>query len=341
MLLPKVIGYYRSARNAPKHHGVAVQPVPAKAARALVILFAVALVFLVKTLPIFSPENIFLVTQSRLQASADVLFTRLAAMRPGGALTAQDTALRAKFVNLESRLLYLQFGPDVMSTCTFCGSDDPRTYLYYALPALAAPHLFNLVVIAAVTSPLVGGRSAATWRSYASLAAAALAVADAYLVCTYDHQANARAARFGDLDCFFWTARASRNLALAGLDALLGWLLYLSSTNRAFAVPPSAADRVDRVARAVTATKSKLNAVGIIKNSATRDEGLRSRNTTYWGHESSLMQSVMEEREVVEAVNDALENRIDIRGITRDAETYAQGVVTPRGVPSASKSKGD
>lgn len=250
-------------------------------------------------------------------------------MRPGGALTPQDSVLRAKFVNLESRLLYLQFGPEVLASCPFCGGDDPRTYLYYALPAIVTPHLFNLVILAAVTSPLVGGRSASTWRTYASMAGAALAIADVYLVCTFNHQANARAPRYTDLDCYFWTSRAVRNISLAGLDAVLGWLLYLSSTNRAFAVAPSPTERVEGVGRALATAKSRLNALGIVRNAAIRDEALRGRITGYWDHESTLMQDVMEEREVVEGVNDALQNRINMRAISKDAETYARNVIAP------------
>jgi hypothetical protein len=40
---------------------------------------------------------------------------------------------------------------------------------------------------------------------------------------------------------------------------------------------------------------------------------------------------MMEDREVVEGVNDALLNRIDIAGIERDAEAYAKAVLMPSG----------
>lgn len=116
------------------------------------------------------------------------------------------------------------------------------------------------------------------------------------------------------------------------LDGALGWVLYLSSTNRAFVIPPTPAERVEGAIRILGAAKSKLNAVGIVKNTAIRDEELRTRTQAYWAHEGVLMRDVMEEREVVEGVNDALENRIDIRGIERDAETYAANVLLPRHV---------
>jgi len=41
------------------------------------------------------------------------------------------------------------------------------------------------------------------------------------------------------------------------------------------------------------------------------------------------MRDVMEDREVLEGMNDALENRIDIRTVERDAEAYAASVLRP------------
>jgi hypothetical protein len=301
--------------------------------RAIAILVAVASIFLLRTLPIFSPENIFKTTQSRLQIPADVLFNRLSALRPANTLTTTDLALRAKFASLESRLLYLQHGPAVLATCPFCTSDDPRSYLYYAVPDLLAPHLFNLIIIALATSSLLTGRSssAGRFRAPASLAAVAVAFVDLYWVATYNHTANARALRLGEIDTFFWTARAARYGAIAVVDALLATVLYLSATQRAFVTPPSAAERVEAVARGLGTIKGVVNAAGVVKNTVLRDEELRGRSTAYWAHEVRLMREMMEEREVVEGVNDALLNRIDIRGIERDAEMYAKAVLMPPG----------
>ncbi|KAK3371710.1 hypothetical protein B0T24DRAFT_334488 [Lasiosphaeria ovina] len=329
ILVPKALGWYRSlqASRAQQQH-IPIRPLPSGVAVALTLLLSVAACFLLRTLPVLSPENVFAVTQSRLQIPVDVLFTRLSTLRP---LSAADYALRHKFVNLESRLLYLQFGPDVLAACPFCAADDPRSYLWYALPALAAPHLLNLVAIALATAPALTGHAsrAATWRTPATLAAVALAVADIYLVGAYNYQRNARATRLQDLDFFFWTARVWRAAALAGLDALLAWAVYATATNRAFTAPPAPAERVEAAARVLASAKAKLNAAGIVKNTAIRDDDLRRRSTDYWTHEVRLMRDVMEDRDVIEGVNDALLNRIDIASITRDAEVYARNVLQP------------
>jgi hypothetical protein len=326
ILLPKAIAYYRSVRAAPVVHGIPIRPIPPKVARALLILFVTSLAFLVTTLPFSSPENIFSHTASRLQIPTDVLFTRLASLRPTG-LTSADETLRSKVNSLESRLLYFQFGPDVIRDCQFCNAEDPNSYLYYALPAIVAPHLFNLCVLALVTSGLFTGKEGGIWRTTATITALAVALVDVYFVSTYKHQANARATRLEDIDTFFWKERIYRGITLSAMDGFLGWLLYLSSTNRAFLNPPSTAERVETTTRILEGVTNKMNSVTIMRNTIERDEELKARSNVYWAHEGRVMGEAMEDKEVVEGVNNALENRINLATISKEAETYARSVV--------------
>ncbi|KAK2072940.1 hypothetical protein P8C59_007259 [Phyllachora maydis] len=327
LFLPKAISYYRSVRNgARRRPNLPVVPAPPAVSAVLVLLAGAALLCLCLALPPFAPENVFAVTQSRLQIPVDVLFTRLASLRPNATLTARDTALRARFVNLESRLLYCHYGPAALADCPFCASDDPATFLYYAAADVAAPHLLNLAGVTAATSAALAGRPAAAWRAAATVAAVVLAAVDGYLLATYDHGANRGARRLGDVDFFHWRARAARLVALAALDAALAGLVWLTATRRAFVTAPTPAERVEGVARALAAVKSSLHAVGIVKNTAIRDEELRARSQAYWDHEVSLMREVMEEKEVIERINDALQNRIDIQQISREADMYAQSM---------------
>ncbi|KAK0674458.1 hypothetical protein QBC41DRAFT_308731 [Cercophora samala] len=327
LLLPKAISYYRSIRAAPQIHRLKVVPLPPTLIRAIAILSAVAFTFLLRVLPVFSPENIFTITQSRLQIPTEVLFNRLSSLRPLHTLTPLDLALKAKFTSLESRLLYLQFGPEVLGECPFCNSDDPTSYLYYAVPSILTPHVFNLVVITLVTSYLFSGEKAATWRTPAAIAAVVLTVLDLYLTSSFNHQVNASRLRLPDLDLFFWTSRLLRFVSLAVLDFALAGVIYLTGTNRAFVTPPSPGERIEGVMKGLGNIKGKLNAAGVVKNTVTRDEGLRGRSNGYWAHEVRLTREMMEEEEVVRGMNDALENRLDVRVLERDAEEYAKAVL--------------
>jgi hypothetical protein len=329
ILIPKAIGWYRSIRTASKNQAAAVRPAPAGVQLVLVVLGALAAGLLVRSLPFFTPENLFWRTSSRLQIPTDTLFHRVEAFRPDGALTERDHALRAKFVSQESRLLYLLYGPDIIADCPFCSASEPNTYLYYALPAIIAPHMLNLIALAIVTSTALSGVHGARLRFPATLAAVAIAGFDVYSVGTYNHHANANAKRLEDISMYFWNARILRLVALSALDGIVGFVLWLSSTNRAFVIPDAPAERVDNATRALAAAKSRLAALGIVKNTALRDDDLRGRILAYWAHEVRLLGEVMEEREVIEGVNNALENRINIDSVTRDAEAYTQSLLRP------------
>jgi hypothetical protein len=180
-----------------------------------------------------------------------------------------------------------------------------------------------------VTSGLFTGKEGGIWRTTATIAAIAVALLDVYFVCSYNYQANSRATKLEHIDAFFWKMRVYRGLALAALEGLLGWVLYLSSTNRAFLNPPSPAERVESATRKFDGVRNKMSTVGVLRNTINRDEELRSRSQSYWVHEGRLMGEAMEERAVVEGVNNALENRINMAIVTADAEAYARSVVEP------------
>lgn len=286
--------------------------------------------FLYTTLPFNSPENIFTLTQSRLHIPIDVLFTRLLAMRKAG-LTPSDDILRGKLASIESRLLLFQYGPEVMTDCTFCNAEDPMSYFYYALPALIAPHLFNICVVALVTSGLFTGKAGAGWRTSATITAVALVALDVYLVGSYNHKGNVLALRLGDIDFFFWKIRIYRGIALAGLDGILGWVIYLTATNRAFVVPRSPAERLESSIQLLTGARGQIGAVSVVRNASQRDEGLRAQINNYWTSEASYTRAAHEHHDVVEATKNALRERINVESITASAQGYADSLV--RGLP--------
>ncbi|KAI0974960.1 hypothetical protein F4678DRAFT_421479 [Xylaria arbuscula] len=324
IIIPKAFEYYRRFRASSQATKQRTQSsIPTSAVRSIWILAAASLILFVLALPFFAPENIFKATSSRIRIHTDVIFTRLENIRPDNRLTEVDDALRAKFVSIEGRLLYLQYGPDVLASCPFCSSKEPTTYLYYAMPSLLAPFLVNLVVVSLATSGAIAGPEATQWRSFGVVVTAALAIINLFVVASYRHNANAHTSRVDDIDMFFWKMRTIRYLLLGVLDAGLAGVVWLTATNRFFDSPLSPAARVEAVTRRLLATKSKLSGVGIVRNTNLRDEDLRARTATYWAHEGQVMREVMEEREVVEGVNDALANRINIQNISRDAENYA------------------
>ncbi|KAI9829039.1 MAG: hypothetical protein M1832_000062 [Thelocarpon impressellum] len=328
LLLPRLIGYVRSVRRptTPSANDTApVRPVPPRARHALNILFVSAALALVSTLSYFAPENIFTLTKSRVQTATDVIFTRLDFSRDGSPGPDMQL-LRQRFVSLESRLLYFAYGPDPLAHCGFCNSDEPLSYLYYALPSLLTPHLLHLIALGAATSPTLSGREASLWRTQATVAAITLAVVEVYLLSTYNHKLNLSSVGTSDIDFFHWRLRVLRGLGIAITDLALAGLLFLSATNRAFVSPPSPAARLETATRTLEQANRKLHALGVARNAVLRDDGLRRRADAHWVAEGRAVSEVFEEREVVDGVRGAL-TRMNVSEIADEAGRYADSVV--------------
>lgn len=326
MLLPKVIAWYRSAKNPPASQRKPVVPLAMLPLLAVALLAATALSFAVGALPALSPENVFTRTGSNPTTSNNLLFSRLAAVRP---LTSRDDVLRDKFESRASKLLYYKYGPDALADCPFCNSQDPTTYLLYAAPAAAAPHLLNALLVGLATSSSLTGDAGAQWRAPAAWASSGLAIADAYFLARWDHVAgNEKARVLAEVFFFHWTARTWRHLALAAVDLALAGLVWASATNRMFAVRPTAAERVDGVRDALGAVNMRIRSANVLKNTVSRDAELRAIDAGYWAHEGMVMQEAMESEEVVESMRDAVENRrIDLATVDQAAEAFAKHVL--------------
>ncbi|KAI9797808.1 MAG: hypothetical protein M1833_005311 [Piccolia ochrophora] len=322
-LVPRLISWYRSQRSPPPKNAADKQrpiPLPPYAIRSLYVLFLTAVLFLISTLPYFSPPNIFVLTGSRLQIPLDTLFTRLST-------TAHPSeALKPKLLSMDSRLLYLTHGPSAIEHCTFCNSDDPFSYIYYSLPTIAIPHLLHLLALGLATSPTLTGAAPSKWRTTSAVAGILIGVADVWTLATYDHRANLRSTLWGNIDHFYWRMRTTRAVVIAAADAVLALLIYLSATQRAFTVPPTPAERIEAATRLLEGVNGKMHALGVTRNALVRDEGLRAKVSRYWEVEGKVMGEVFEDREVVDGVRAAC-GRADVVKITADAEKYAAGFV--------------
>ncbi|KAL9613968.1 MAG: hypothetical protein Q9167_001517 [Letrouitia subvulpina] len=327
--LPQLISYYRSYRTksvsapAPKR-----RPVPHRVYSSLNLLFCSCLLALVSTFPIFAPENIFIASSSRLQTPNDVLFSRLGQNRPQGTLMPEDEMLKPRLASIDGRCLYLTYGPNVLTHCPFCRSDEPLTYLYYALPMILLPHLLHLFALGAATSSAVAGKDVSRWRTLAVVFGAGLAVTDCYMTASYDWKANSRALRAEDLDHFFWRMRVYRGLAIAVEDALFAGLIWASSTNRAFVVPPTPSERTEMALQKLEGVRGRLGAIGVVRNVVVRDEVFRRKDDAYWRRDGQVMSEVMDEREVAEGVRNALgSGRINVTMVEEEAKTYSEGII--------------
>ncbi|SMQ55935.1 unnamed protein product [Zymoseptoria tritici ST99CH_3D7] len=324
-LLPKAIQFYRSIRYAPPSQ---IRPLSSTTSRALTLLFCSAVLALLSTLPLFAPENIFLATSSRLHTTGGVLLTRLAATRT---LTAEDQLLRDAFDNggLPARLLYTRYGPDVLLHNPLASAGEvgaARAFLTYALPTLLIPHLFHIFVLGIATSSL-SGTGASRWRVQALVAGLAIPAVEIALLATSDDSANLRSTRYNDIDFLHWKLRVYRGLGITLLDALLGWVIFLSATGRGFlgATMP-AGERAHLTMKRLEVVGQKVGGLGVLRNSLVRDRRLGGRAADYWAKEDEVMRSLGEEEEVVRAQREALEGRIDMAKVGKESKNFVDGL---------------
>lgn len=292
------------------------------------MLFISALIAFASTLPIFIAANVFRETQSRLQTPSGVLLTRLAAIRP---INPFDEKLRQVFDvgGLDARLLYAKFGPNVVATCPIATAGDldaSRNFLLYATPTLLAPHILHLFALGIATSRALSGSEGSRWRTMATIAGMVLGAAEFWFIANYDDRYNARSTRLGEIDFIYWKMQVWRGLAIAAMDGLLGWIIWLQATGRAFLAPQPTSERLLDHGKVLEAVLAKSRGLGIVRNGVVRDGGMRRYVDAYWVKEGEVMKDVFEQPEVMQAQNNALK-RIDVARVGHEADAYLNTIL--------------
>jgi hypothetical protein len=303
------------------------------------LLFGTIVIFLTLSVPSnpYAPApNIFTQTGSRINTPTEALFSRLARGRPGNVLTDYDKLLQSKLTSTVARKIYLRFGPEALTSCQFCQTDDPMSYLLFYLPSnTLVPHLLHLLILGVATAAPFAGTEASKWRNWFTFAALGLAGLDSYTMSTFDPIAFASpAVRAGQIPplSLFTSMNMIRYLFLAVFDSVCAALIYISATHRFFYSPPSQDDQITQIVGAATAAltnaNSKLHSLSVTRNAVVRDKSLKARDDWYWrtavamestgdasAGESAGGGSIWEEEEVVRAMSRAMNGRGRSRGL--------------------------
>jgi hypothetical protein len=289
-------------------------------------LFCFIIVALIRTLPRFSPPNIYLQTNSRLAIPTTVLFNRLTTLRNEN-LTPLDIGLKTKYHNSSTDfgLLYAAYGPDVLANCVWCSTTNTDTYFMYAIPSILTPHLLHVIILGIITSTFFSGPEGARWRTYATTAGAFLAVSELVLVLRNDWKANTTRRTLTEVDFFYWRLRTYRQLSFAVVDGLLGWAIWLTSTNRWLVRPPPVAQQIQGAAMAMHVARIKVLLLSRLRNAVLHDDALLATSVNGTAKQRGDLTEIEQEREVVDAKRLAL-SRIDVDKVRRDAEIWTEKV---------------
>jgi len=284
------------------------------------------MVSLIQTLPYFSPSNIFVVTNSRLQIPPNTLFNRLNNIR-NGELTTVERALKQRYSEAPTdfALLYATYGPDALAYCPFCRTGDPSTYLLYSLPSMLAPHLLHVFLLGLMTSSVVSGKEGSRWRLYATVVGVLLAATELAVILRYDWKLNTLNKTLKDAEFLYWKLRTGRLLSFALVDLLLGWALWLTSTNRWLVQPPSISDQLRQSSMVLQSLHNKLFTLGLLQNTVMRDEHLRGVGYEYWTREPRMMEEIEQQREVIDARRIAI-SRMNYDKVQQDAGIFVDKV---------------
>lgn len=355
-LLPRAYSYFRalqtSVRTSPPP-----RTLPPKTSTGLNILFCSTILFLICTIwdPFSSRENVFQSTQTRLLASTDVIFTRLAMLRPAGNLTPGDLFLKDKFKtkayvfrprsihaqdsNLFPRMrqLYLRFGPSTVMSCQFCNIDDPTTYLLYYLPVtLLLPHLLSILSIGLATSIPISGHSASRYRILVLVFSFILLAIDIYVAAFEEPGIDQN---MPSPNGIYFTLLPLRYLVLCFVQAVAALIIWASSTNRLpllvtpYANDPHAishrrAHTLQNTTMVLQMAQTKLHALSVTRNAVVRDTELKEADDRYWGsivavEGNDAVGRIWEDEDVREAMQKTLaDGKFDMNKSAKESEAF-------------------
>lgn len=327
-VLPYLYSQFKKYQQYIKTNRAIRRPVPRKIGLVMNILFIATIFALVSSFYASSYENLITKTNSRIQTPQNVLWERVASKRIDHTLTALDERLKDKLASTDGRCLYLMYGPDVTGNCPFCSSDEPRTFLYYALPTILSPHLLNMIILGLSTSSNIAGKEGKRFRTPVVLLGCLLAAVEILIWLNYDWKSNASVTKATDLFHFFGWARLGRSGGIAIIDSGLAWFLWATSTNRLMVVPAPAKERLDTVLQQLGGISKMITAIGIVRNATVRNEELHQKEFGHWEEEEMKMQEVVSRKSVQKAIQKARSHgRLDPEKMKKDARSYVEAML--------------
>lgn len=312
VVLPKLIATIRSLRAGGSN---ASPKVLARSARLSInILVAIIIVALASSFQYFQDENIIRAVGARLlMTPSDVLSHRLELLRLKQGfdrLQSDDTKLLDFLKSRDGRLLYATFGPKPILNCTWCSISNPTTYLYYAIPTIALPHVVHVALLGLITSTSLSAEGK-TFRIHATVAGIGVALGEMILLYNFELPINTRAIKQDDVIWYHWRLRAYRGVLIAALDSALAIILYLHHSGRYGLNRVTDREKIEAITNSLDSTIGNVRMGLFVKSASVRSGSISKRAMEFWDNELLEKKTVSAEVEearasVLERVNEDL-----------------------------------
>ncbi|EPS44908.1 hypothetical protein H072_1094 [Dactylellina haptotyla CBS 200.50] len=323
LVLPKLIGIARSVRI----RNTQIKPVGRRLKVGLGILAAVLILALISSLTYFQDENIISATGARLLLTPnDVLMRRLETLRHRQGipkLSENDVTLLDALQTREGRLLYAAYGPRPLIECSWCTLSDPTSYLYYAIPTIALPHIANIAILGVVTSSLFS-KSAGSLRIHATITGLGVAMGEILLIYNFEIIQNTQAARPIDVNWFYWRLLTYRGIAIAVVNFIFSMMLYLTATGRYGSIGISDLEKIEAISKTLEVGLAHVRTSLFIKSTATRNDSISMDILEFWKKEGMNRRVVAEQ---LETTRNLVIERVDLDSINDEAFKFTSNLI--------------
>jgi hypothetical protein len=315
VVIPKVYKFMvqrrRSARPLPFNIGLTVLCLMMMAACQIIISGGISIGRFSASWSL--PENVIVLTESRIWTSGDVIGSRLAALNKR-----VDTVLIERLISQEGRLLYAMYGPAV-SECKWCDIQNPNSLLMYSIPTILLPYMINAVVV--LISTTVWTRETNQWRGTTIVWLALLAMFDLYSYVRYPVSNNLATRLAGDVDWFLWRKTMSRGLILAVYNLVVAGIFYLSGTGWVYNMGELPEHRIMRLYQQLDHSLGKLKIAGMLRLLVGENDDYRDKYVAHWTSRQQSWDELLGDDEVKEALECARLN-INLKRTRQEADEF-------------------
>lgn len=261
------------------------------------------------------PENVIVLTKSRLQTSGEVIGQRLKNINNRGSRPG-DNLLISRLSSQTGRSLYALYG-DAFASCEWCRTDNNNSFLLYSIPSTLIPYLVNGGIILLCTTM----RNLKPLRRILILLLSCGALYDIYHTAVYPVAIN-EAAHYADVDWVYWRKLQLRGMLLASFNIMSLVLFYLSLKGFLYTIDDSIEDNLADLNRSLDRALGLAKGSILIRTTVNGDKELTNTHNRFWDRRYARQQSVQQIAEVTEAKENALRERINIKVVQKDAANF-------------------